>query len=930
MTNQKPKFKSSDIQIKHISPTDKKRLKTFYHQLYEQVNFILERMIVMRGRPRTIRNIDGTEIFVSQEEADQQLLSLAGGSHEGVKYLKQYYESCVDAGKPAKYAANMFLTKTISGTNPLQCHTAVYKLYKKVQAKQITKKEFIDKLYSKTKKKKSLKPAYKVFTENEHIEFYHKVRSGKLPASEVRLEESRRAPDVGLEVGLLLRELGIFPFNFPHFTEKKYLDLAWTIAIRWLKNWNENNKNTAKEKAKQKAIVDKLRTSLDQKEVDLFEEFAEECSQEQFGIREGFVKAKKRLKSFPKGIEKSSYKEGMRILVQNKHGSIWDNFENLAYHHIALNEYNRLRDEASFSFPDPIYHPIRAEFGLTSLPKFNVGLNDRGNYEFTINLPDGPLMMLGKKSRYYLKPIIQGPLNNAFSFEFIKGNKKRPKISAKLKSITVVFAKSSIYVGLPYRPISIPIPQAVTNSTYYFKKNLSSTSKFDKDVFMGLTAVSVDLGLNPVFSMSACRLDEMKADEHYSCEVPGFGWANQIWSKRAGGVWNRSFRDKIRGFVPGNLSDRIFCCKKSIIVSKKLRDEKPLTQYEEENFERWMQVVGVDPNEDHYKQLRIAIRDIKTEYETVRSEFALRDHPNNSNKTTENICTECFDMLFVIKNLISLLKSWNRWHRTTGDIEERGKDPNECSTYWRHYNGLKTDLLKKLTNILIESAKSIGAHIIILEDLTLSQRSSRSRRENSLVAIFGAQTIIKTISEEAEINGILVYLEDPRHSSQISIVTNEFGYRPKEDKAKLYFMDEETVCVTNCDDSAALMLQQSFWSRHKDVVKVKGTKVSDTEYLVSSEDKDGTKMRLRSYLKRNVGTANAILQKNCDGYDLKKISPQKKKKIEEFGKDEYFYRHGEQWFTADAHFDKLREFGNQVFLTPQSQIKRINLQVEGT
>jgi hypothetical protein len=157
---------------------------------------------------------------------------------------------------------------------------------------------------------------------------------------------------------------------------------------------------------------------------------------------------------------------------------------------------------------------------------------------------------------------------------------------------------------------------------------------------------------------------------------------------------------------------------------------------------------------------------------------------------------------------------------------------------------------------------------------------------------------------------MLTWRVDPRHTSQTSCVTEEFGYRPVVGKENFYFEQDRQLYRINSDINAAINIARRFLTRYRSLSQLWAYPLDDGTYLVNAE-----RDHERAYLEIESGSPHARLRPTGRNFALEGVSDEERGQLQErIAKRRTcrFYRHGDTWFPPEEHRLEVQKLRDQV------------------
>lgn len=221
------------------------------------------------------------------------------------------------------------------------------------------------------------------------------------------------------------------------------------------------------------------------------------------------------------------------------------------------------------------------------------------------------------------------------------------------------------------------------------------------------------------------------------------------------------------------------------------------------------------------QETKSILTDIKSQWNTVEG----------YNNNTNFVSSVTIYKMQIIKNSIHLRKAYTNW----------GTDPNNtkhrigyCKKDYKWLDGVKKNFLNKLASIIINEAVYNDCQIIAIEDLELSLSREDAKDKNEMKALLAYAELFKLIEERAKYRKIIVTKVDPAFTSQVDPETRQIGYRNKDNKAELMFVDGDKLKIVNSDDSAAKEIAIRAIMKHRNMNVFSAEKVTDDTLIISA------------------------------------------------------------------------------------------------
>jgi len=893
-----PSYKSSRVLLRNAP----KELVEHYEQSHEVAGFFMRLLVAMRQEPYCVRSEDGNVREVDQDENDLLLRQFATELSDGVRAdLRAFAKAVLHQDDKKKRAflesdncvSLLCVKESRSGT--VYHKRAEYRLMKRA----------VDEGWDWPTMQAALSgqdgaevvEKYATFRLEEWQRF---LASGNLV--EFGRELLRRDTKEGIQAALRLRDRGVFPVPLPVELDLDSLKAAMASAAERLKSWLSCSQRAADEKQRLREHFERRLADVQSDKYALFKEFAAELQADDYDLTKKLVVTVG--KHFP-AREPGQFKRAVEVLKQDQYRPLWDDFTELGLAFLAERRWEQRAGRAALTFCHPDRSPIKVRFGLTGRGRKFVLSTDRRSFLINLKLPCGDVGLTAVPSRYFWDPRVERSDENSFRVEFTKRTTENRRLVGEVKEISFLRNAQRYYCFIDYNFEPTPAPEESKKGHAYFRAPLRDSSPKPK---ANLTIMGLDLGINPAFAFAVCTLG--RHDRGIASPVakmkPVTFHATGVYGKIA----NRALHSEIRA-----LSDRCYYGPKYIRLSKKLRDRGRLNEVEEklleETFVPGFGITHVVDPEDRRRRIAQCVKEIKLEFKRLRHQFYMRYH-GDRRKQPELVSPECFQMLFLLKNLRSLLKSWNRYHWTTDDREQRGGSPDELRSYTRHYNNLRLDTLKKLTCAVVRTAKQHGVDLIAIEDIKRGDRDDevKRRKENSLLSLWAPGMVLERIEQELRNEGMLTWRVDPRHTSQTSCVTEEFGYRPVVGKENFYFEQDRQLYRINSDINAAINIARRFLTRYRSLSQLWAYPLDDGTYLVNAE-----RDHERAYLEIESGSPHARLRPTGRNFALEGVSDEERGQLQErIAKRRTcrFYRHGDTWFPPEEHRLEVQKLRDQV------------------
>ena len=235
-----------------------------------------------------------------------------------------------------------------------------------------------------------------------------------------------------------------------------------------------------------------------------------------------------------------------------------------------------------------------------------------------------------------------------------------------------------------------------------------------------------------------------------------------------------------------------------------------------------------------------------------------------------------------IKKFISLSSSFygvGRPSRGKRDVRELKKKHTFFSTYQDLYNNVKEDYAKKVANLVVMTAKENNVDIIIVENLTghCGSKDYKTRAENEMSIMWNHGRIKTFIDCIANANGILLAEVSEFETSQVYNETQNYGYRDKEFREILWYMNSEgNVEYAHAEVNAAINIADRFLTQHTNLFSFPVCKSKKDETLYEIDISEGKELegqdeakkskkpkggkRLKGAIAKAFGSVNVMLE----------------------------------------------------------------------
>uniref|UniRef100_A0ABF7PQ58 CasJ19 n=3 Tax=unclassified sequences TaxID=12908 RepID=A0ABF7PQ58_9ZZZZ len=905
-----PSYKSSRVLVRDVP----EELVDHYERSHRVAAFFMRLLLAMRREPYSLRMRDGTEREVDLDETDDFLRSAGCEEPDAVSDdLRSFALAVLHQDNPKKRAflesencvSILCLEKSASGTRYYK--RPGYQLLKKA----IEEEWGWDKFEASLLDERTGEVAEKFAALS--MEDWRRFFAARDP-DDLGRELLKTDTREGMAAALRLRERGVFPVSVPEHLDLDSLKAAMASAAERLKSWLACNQRAVDEKSELRKRFEEALDGVDPEKYALFEKFAAELQQADYNVTKKLVLAVSA--KFP-ATEPSEFKRGVEILKEDGYKPLWEDFRELGFVYLAERKWERRRGGAAVTLCDADDSPIKVRFGLTGRGRKFVLSAAGSRFLITVKLPCGDVGLTAVPSRYFWNPSVGRTTSNSFRIEFTKRTTENRRYVGEVKEIGLVRQRGRYYFFIDYNFDPEEVSDETKVGRAFFRAPLNESRPKPKDK---LTVMGIDLGINPAFAFAVCTLGECQ--DGIRSPVAKMEDVSFDSTGLRGGIGSQKLHREMH-----NLSDRCFYGARYIRLSKKLRDRGALNDIEarllEEKYIPGFRIVHIEDADERRRTVGRTVKEIKQEYKRIRHQFYLRYHTSKRDRT-ELISAEYFRMLFLVKNLRNLLKSWNRYHWTTGDRERRGGNPDELKSYVRYYNNLRMDTLKKLTCAIVRTAKEHGATLVAMENIQRVDRDDevKRRKENSLLSLWAPGMVLERVEQELKNEGILAWEVDPRHTSQTSCITDEFGYRSLVAKDTFYFEQDRKIHRIDADVNAAINIARRFLTRYRSLTQLWASLLDDGRYLVNV-----TRQHERAYLELQTGAPAATLNPTAEAsYELVGLSPEEEELAQtriKRKKREPFYRHEGVWLTREKHREQVHELRNQVLALGNAKIPEI-------
>ena len=871
-------------------------LADLYEEGYQFANFFMHLMLTMRQEPYSFRGADkGLGRVISQDEIEADLASIFGEKlNAASKQALRTFAIGVfqrDGDKSFKESdscsAAMFRAGNKIGTSHKKRKD--YQLLKKAVDEKWSWEDLLGKI---TKDGKILK-SYQAFDIDEWEAYFISADVEEFGA--IALSRALGDNQKAKAAAQVLQRQGIFPIKLPNGIRDdiKFLSAVICSVMGRLKSAASWGDKMLEEKKALKGHFESKLNKVSSPLYGLFLDFVKEVESRNEGVKRNGITKKCVLvigKHFPKK-EPKDFQVVVDILKQEKYKGLWEDFEELGFTYLAEEKYKRAREMPYYTQFDPENSPFPLVFGLTGRGYPFTIATGKNNLLFTLKFPDDVDVGLnGMPSRYFWDPVVEKD-GNGFKLAFTKCNSLNPRVESVVKELAIIKTPKAYYVSVNFQYNPILIADSAKDARGYFSAALETNKEKPVDT---VRVMGLDLGMNPA---GAFAIIPIKGGlSNFTCPVEGFPDS----AFEAMGIIGKSYSDKMLKSLC-KLSNDCVVGVHYIRLSKAIRDCKEFDDKDKEFLSETISKWSIEHHLDAIERKKVVsekVGKIVGQFKKLHTLFALRECPG-PNKA-ERACAESFKMLLVLKNIQRLLKSWNRYDWTEKD-KGREPPPNELNKYQNWYNNLRGDVEKKLIFSIVQVAKKNNIDIVACEDLAQRDRDDevKSRSENSLMSLWGHGSLIDRLELALFVEGILLSKVDPKHTSQLSSITDEFGARDKNNKANFYFEDENYVIWRiHADINAAMNIARRFLTRYRSLTSIKGLPLPDGSYIIQNGQK-----RQRSFLKLFCGETQALFAPNGDHFVLRGITKKEHDALIDTAKkdSEWFYRHRGVWILRDVH-----------------------------
>jgi IS605 OrfB family transposase len=655
---------------------------------------------------------------------------------------------------------------------------------------------------------------------------------------------------------------------------------------------------------------------LDLKEYRLFRQYVTELQSRQYDITKKVIFGlSDAIRSGTPGTFKTAYE----VLCHQQYAAIRGDFRALAFAYLAEEKCRLAPEGAKVTMFDAVHSPLLLPFGMTGRG-YPFGLSADGNsLRFVVHSSAGDIGLRCVPSRYFWQPCVQ-PAKDGYAVEFTRLGGGNPRIAGVVKEPALMRVNDRYYINMRVNVPVAPIPEETASTKVYFQTNLAKGKVAVPKLRSPFRVMGVDLGLNPAFAYAVADLGKRGK---IACPVSNMPPAGFESSGTIGKIVSKRLHGELK-----DLADQCYYGPKYIAISKRLRDGKKLNEIEEsllETFVAGFGIVHVSNPRERKDQIGRRVGEIVRKFRQLSREFSQRDNPSCRAKNWESVPAEGFQMLRLLQNIRRLLRSWARYDWAK---DQTGKPPqNELVTYNERYRNLRLDTLKKLVHSIVRTAKEHRINLVVVEDLGVVDYDDevKGRKENTLRSLWSPNMVLTALERELVNEGIDIVRVDPRHTSQISSLTEEFGYRSRSAKEKFYYLHKGTIYRINADVNAAMNLARRFLTRYRTLTGIRAWEMKDGSYLVpESESK-----YFNAFLKLETGKTYAKLVAGKDGHELLGISKaaygRARQQVPALAKRLKFYRHEGHWLDLSQHRAVVAELEKQVRSLGDKRIESVEV-----
>lgn len=747
-----------------------------------------------------------------------------------------------------------------------------------------------------------------------HSYWKEKSAKSKKTADELYEEKATKTKEnfeKGQEVYNVLNELkklGVLPIAPVYPKKKNKLNqnerVAWTRAWGNFSSWASNSTRIAEKHKQLKDEVDRLRAIVEPYKDRLLKQesalggenfhFTQRSIKQWKEIRNRFFsiigenrqrgetdeQTASRLKNqFVESIKRKRDSNLYFWLTEPENHDIWldkDYLQKFADLYSIIRKFEKSNPDAIVCFADVIFHPIGLALEDYTRPTL-IEKND-GLY-LKVDSPELLLFVYPTKQQRRLKIEEESSKKQICSWW-----EKGKKIKGEFKSVLIQHLGKEIFLSLVFEIENTPTDQESLDTLSYLRYSLDKSPPKKCSPRIGTRALGLDKGLNPLGAFTVYQYtDQLPHTSKYFVTENG-GYAECIKEFRYGEVYKRWISSKFKKDIR----------KTHTLLSKMafLKNWKSEIAEGEKNKKIAESFAEHDLSNPEYREKLYRELEQKTSEKVSRLKKYFQKHRSKNTWDKQ----ESISWIDVTKRFISLLTRWMDRHQ----VEIKPHNHERCSNYWKYYNNLRDDSVKKFASRVVAYAIKNKCGIIVIENLdNFKPTTNQEKAKNRLLSIWGKQRLYEAIVSAAEPYGIVVERCDPKYTSQIHAHSLQPGKRKY---GKLY-----TESDRPCDDqiNGSHGIQRVFWTRYKHLQAVYCKPYNNQWISVA----DGA--RIRGAIKALVGKPHLCLIENADKtFSSSGMTSQQFTKIENQlvgKKGQKFYQWNGVWLTKSDYERRIEK-----------------------
>jgi len=290
------------------------------------------------------------------------------------------------------------------------------------------------------------------------------------------------------------------------------------------------------------------------------------------------------------------------------------------------------------------------------------------------------------------------------------------------------------------------------------------------------------------------------------------------------------------------------------------------------------------------------INEIRSLISEIRSEYYASKDKRNYCRNLNGVDLSVFLKKKVVKNWISLLRSFSTFGMTPQESAYIRKDFAKNLSKW--YKGL----VRKCGSIaahIVNIARDNKVMVIFIEDLDARTSAFDSKEDNELKILWGWGEIKKWIGHQARKHNIAVVAVDPHLTSLVNHESGLLGIAGSGNDRNIYtFQKNKKYVVINRDNNAAHNIALRGLSKHTDIREFYVEQIDVDHYRLMYGPEAENGKRRSGAIYKHIGSTECVFSKQKNGtlkVEKTSLTKDEKEMPKINGKGVYAILHGNEW-----------------------------------